>query len=119
MKSCTPRPAPPVRPRSFRRKARNIVKRNGDDDFLDYRIGLDGDNLVASYVAEPRRITADTQIRHRRLSARTLDILRQERPDLDAGEMERKWRKWAAETERHVPQRAGGVPGLLPQAAGA
>ena len=80
----------------FRYQVRTALSRNGDDDFLDYRIGLDGGNLVSSYVAEPRRITADTQIRHRRLTARTLDILRRERPDLDAGEMERKWRKWAA-----------------------
>ena len=80
--------------KEFRRQIRQIAARWDGQDFLGYRMVFGQDLLTAAYVDGPRRITADSQPEHRRITRRTLDRLCAERPDLDAGLMERAWRTW-------------------------
>lgn len=81
----------------FRRQFRAVAARWADEDFLDYRIEFDdpADHLVAGYTGDGRRPQPDTQPAHRRITGKTLDTLRRELPELDAGLMEMLWRRWA------------------------
>ncbi len=82
----------------FRRQIRTVARRWVDQDFLDYSIRFEDadDQLEARYAGGPRRLPADRQPAERRLAPRTLETLQREHPDLDPGQMERLWRRWAA-----------------------
>ena len=81
----------------FRRQIRAVAARWADEDFLGYRIEFDNpaDHLKAGHTGNGRRPEPDTQPAHRRITERTLNTLRRELPELDAGLMEMLWRRWA------------------------